>query len=567
MPPSPSGTAPPGPPTIYEPRTTPGEQRMKGGAEIAMSLADMLNNWSDKFYKQEAAAAEYKGTQAGTLEGLTESQVELRGGETIYDRAFNIGALEAYKGRIRLDAKRTIGEYAARHQDDVDRYDTLVGVYTQETLREQTDPQIQAFTRRIIEERALEYRSDILKKGLEDERSMHFGVWEVDLFELEKDLASAIQSGDKVAAGNKVKDIASHIATGVEAQFITASEGVEKSKKFEADAVFQTYLTLFRDEMRDGNGWTYYESFVYDNDVEMTPAVRQRIKKEMENDLAGYYRHQDRVERVQQLRVKKTQDDNFSEGLLRHSDGTLTMVDIDSKLYRRELGPTQYSALARLLDADQEEVNAKINRLTQFAIWADIYNGFDEDGKGDIGEAIAKGVSSGAIDGSTATSMLKTIDDPNFESVTKNADYQVALRQIDTQLGQASGPMAFLEPDTANTVSAARRELYNRASEGEKPLYIVDDIITRGLMQLGRDNEPGIVPRYSARNNDKTYNLKESNQKASSALASGAITHDQFIEINNDQTRYWEWFIKNKSAGNSLDKSTIEKQRREAEGG
>jgi len=75
------------------------------------------------------------------------------------------------------------------------------------------------------------------------------------------------------------------------------------------------------------------------------------------------------------------------------------------------------------------------------------------------------------------------------------------------------------------------------------------------------------VPRYSAWNNDKTYNLKESNQKASSALASGAITHDQFIEINNDQTRYWEWFIKNKSAGNSLDKSTIEKQRREAEGG
>jgi len=115
-PPTPAG-APPGPPTIYEPKITPGEQRSKGAAVIAMSLSEKLDQWSNRFYKKAEVERKRTGYEAGlasgsqmeSIEGTdTARQPELLGGTTVYDLAFNKGARIAYQAAIHLDIREQI---------------------------------------------------------------------------------------------------------------------------------------------------------------------------------------------------------------------------------------------------------------------------------------------------------------------------------------------------------------------------------------------------------------------------------------------------------------------------
>jgi len=526
---------------------------MKGAIAQASQLSQILGDWGDRFYKQAAAGAEAKGKRAGLSAGLA-GEYEPRTGDTIYDQAFNIGAFEAYKGTIQLDAKNKIRDYALQvekdHPGDADIFDTLVNNYAYSTLKEQSNnPELQAFTKHKIAEYAFEYRTAILKDGMARAKQEQIEVFYSILNEDTNDLTNAIRSGDEALSGNRLLELQTHFDKGVAAGHLTGKEAATKFQKIKDDATELEYTVGFERVLESGGidrGWVAYEQFKFNTPEEtMSVDVKERIETMMETSLATFTQHQDRVDRLADLQVTRDQERMFASGLIKESIGKLTMLEIQEQLRARKINPTQFKALAKLLDADLKEVNAAINRNTEFYIWQDIHNGFDEDERSDIGLKIARAIETGALSPGVAAQMLETIGDPNFHSVTKNADYKIAIEQIRIDLGRVSGPLAMYEEGTATTVAAAMRELYVRSSNGETPLDIVDSIIARGKIKLNRDYhdqiDPGLLPLYSAFHQDGSYDIQQSRSNARQMLESKTITWEQYHVIFENQGNYWRW--------------------------
>ena len=572
MPPSPAGAAPPappGPPHIYEPRITPAEQRMKGAIAQASQLSKILGAWGDRFYKQAEVEAEASGTHAGLQAGLA-GEYEMRTGGTIYDQAFNTGAFEAYKGQVRMDAKSKIRDFAlqtsTQHNGDVGVFDTLVDNYAVSTLKEQSDnPKLQAFTKHKIAEYSFEYRTSLLKERNARDKQIQIETFHSDVNDQVDDLTIAIRSGDKAMSANRLLEIQASIDAGVAAGHITGKEAATKFQNIKDEAMVIEHLREFEGELASSGlpltaGWIAYEEFKFNNpDKDMPADVKARIEQSMVSALTTQTQRNDRVDRLARAKVDEEQTNNFIAGLEQHFNGTLTEEGIAEKLRLRKISPDHYTTLSKLLGADLKEIEANINRINEYGIWVDIHDGLDsEEEKQKILSKITGQVANGLSAG-VAKQMLEVVTDPNYQNVTKNADYQLAVQQINIDLGRASGPLASYEEGTATTVAAALRELYVRSSQDEKPLDIVNGIITRGKIKLERSDvtDPGLLPRYSAWHTDGSYDVQGSNVVAEAALTDGAITWEEFHDIYEKQRAYWR-FITEKPA-NLDDQAHFEK--------
>ncbi|MAH46075.1 hypothetical protein CMI37_09595 [Candidatus Pacearchaeota archaeon] len=263
LPPSPAGSAPPGPPTLYEPKTTPGEQRMKGGAKIAMSLADMLNNWSDKVYKQEAMTVKKNAYESGLAYGQqAEGDIELRGGVTVYDQAFNKGARLAYQSAVQLDMREAITKYEIEHPADTNLFDAKASSYRDSILGEITDPETLAFATNKVAEYTLDSRTRILKAETAEDRAQQLSTVQENLDAANRDVGLAIEMGDDAMALNRAALRETIILRAVDADLIKESKAPELINKMREDDAVAIWVRDYRKELEAGKGDEAYEAFI-----------------------------------------------------------------------------------------------------------------------------------------------------------------------------------------------------------------------------------------------------------------------------------------------------------------
>ena len=544
MPPRPAG-APPGPPRIYEPRITPAEAQFKGQAQIASQLSKTLGAWGDRFYDRAVAEAEQSGLQAGTLAGGS-GTIELNDEDTIYANAFNKGVMEAYKGRLQLDSKQTLSRFAIEHPDDVDAYDRMVNTYKVNTLKQQSDPQIQAYTSQKIDEYAFEYRNKILAKQVERDHQYAAAVWHESLYQKTLDLEMRIKDGDQALITNTGIDLQNHLDAGIASKFVSGEEASDLSIKLREDAQVQLYLEEFRRESRDGNADAAFLAFRNNDDLPVSDAVRERVETDMLQDIKDADYMREKEEKVLQEAKEAEQRKVTAMGLELYGNDQLSMEWVNQQTRARSINNSQIQMLQRLAESSEADIRSRLNADVELDLWQEIYGGVDNIDLPDMYERITNAVAAG-IAPNTGASMFKTLADPNYDAVTNTEEYKLAQRQIRTIVGKSTGgPFSGLYEDdsTAQSVAAAERELFvmMQRHPDRNPLDIVNPIIQRAMSHLNdREVNPGIRPRFSAYNADGSYDLQGSNVLAEVAWTNKELDTYEFAEIIEQQKSYHQW--------------------------
>ena len=269
MPPSPAGSAPPappGPPHIYEPRNTPAEQRMKGAIAQASQLSQILGDWGDRFYKQAAAEAEKTGYETGVAYGQQTlprgDTLELRGGTTIYDVAFDKGARLAYSGQIELDAKRSLQDYELRNPADVKTFDQLAKSYRDSTLAEIGDPLVKAKATQSIDDLIFSHRSRILKQEFLNNRQAQHISFDESLRLKNNEVSIAIDEGDHNRALNLIAKREEVINEAVASMLIPSEEAGDKLKRqLRENDIVSFAAEQYEKDLEAGNGDLAYKIF------------------------------------------------------------------------------------------------------------------------------------------------------------------------------------------------------------------------------------------------------------------------------------------------------------------
>ena len=544
MPPRPSG-APPGPPRIYEPRITPAEAQFKGQAQIASQLSKTLGAWGDRFYKRAAADAEQRGLQAGTLAGGS-GAIELSDEDTIYANAFNKGVMEAYKGRLQLDSKQTLSRFAIEHPDDVDTYDRMVETYKVNTLKQQSDPQIQAYTSQKIDEYAFEYRNKILAKQVERDREYSAAVWHESLYQKTLDLEMRIKDGDQALITNTGIDLQNHLDAGIASGFVSGEEASDLSIKLREDAQVQLYLEEYREEARKGNGDAAFLAFRNNDDLDVSDAIRERVEQGMLAKIKAADDWREKEEKALQEAQEAIQREVTAMGLELYGNDQLSIEWVNRQTDARLINNSQTQMLQRLAKSSEDEIRSRMNADVELELWQDIHNGIDNSEMGEIADRITNAVAAG-IAPNTGASMFKTLADPNYDAVTNTEEYKLAQRQIRTIVGKSPGGLfsgLFEDDSTAQSVAAAERELFvmMQRHPDRNPLDIVNPIIQRAISHLNdREVNPGIRPRFSAYNADGSYDLQGSNVLAEVAWTNKELDIYEFAEIIEQQKSYHQW--------------------------
>ena len=250
MPPRPAG-APPGPPRIYEPRITPAQAQFEGQAKIASQLSQTLDAWGDRFFKQAAAQAEKTGYETGLEYGHQTDSMELRGGTTIYDMAFNKGARETYKSRLALDSKERISQLEISSNGRTSTFDQTAKAYRDSTLKAIEDPESRAYAARKIDERIVDSRTRLLKQEYADARAVQVSQVDTTLEQNRGDIKLAIDRKDYAQAFNLVVEGEQHIAAAVDSLLIDEAEAEKQRKALKNWARLHVELERFQEELEN----------------------------------------------------------------------------------------------------------------------------------------------------------------------------------------------------------------------------------------------------------------------------------------------------------------------------
>ena len=248
MPPRPAG-APPGPPRIYEPRITPAEAQFKGQAQIASQLSQTLDAWGDRFYKQAAAQAEKTGYETGLEYGHQTDSMELRGGTTIYDMAFNKGARETYKSRIQLDAREKIDGLEINFPADASKFDTLAKAYSESTVNAITDPETKAYAAKTINGYIVSSRSRITKKEFENNRETQRTIFNAAVKQRQADIEMAYREGDYGLGLERQAEYERWLVDQQQAHFLSDAEVFQAKQDMRDHSALIFHLAQYRDEL------------------------------------------------------------------------------------------------------------------------------------------------------------------------------------------------------------------------------------------------------------------------------------------------------------------------------
>lgn len=248
MPPRPAG-APPGPPRIYEPRITPAEAQFKGQAQIASQLSQTLDAWGDRFYKQAAAQAEKTGYETGLEYGQQTGSMELRGGTTIYDMAFNKGARETYKSRIQLDAREKITSLEINSPADASKFDPFAKAYRESTLSAIDDPETKAYAAKTIDEYIVSSRSRITKKEFENNRETQRTIFDEAVKQRQADIEIAYRTGDYGLGLERQAEYERWLVDQQHAHFLSDAEVFQAKQNMRDHGALIFHLAQYRDEL------------------------------------------------------------------------------------------------------------------------------------------------------------------------------------------------------------------------------------------------------------------------------------------------------------------------------
>ena len=574
MPPRPSA-APPPPPHIYRPKTTPAEATARAGAQIASDLSKVLGQWGDVAYKEAAKEAEQSGLQAGLAMGGGGGTIRLNEDDTIYANAFNKGVMEAYKGRLRLDAKTAFQGYAINHPADVDTYDQLVAGYVRGTEKQLKDPAMIKFAQGIMGEYALQYRYGIAKEQFERARDMSEVTWNETQRELEKDLFFRIEKGEiptaamwdgdvghvdgepitSVGINNTVHSIVQHGLAGVEAKFQTADQLDSTMRRLMSESTILAHMTQFEDEANDGNADAAYLTFKNNDALDISSDDRKTIESRMLRRLKEIQYFKEIKEKELDRQLKLDQETTAAIGWGLYGRGKLTRSVVNGWIDERKLNSAQAGAFLRVVEKTDAEQAKQESAEVTLGFYDELFRGVDE---GDDRDDFVKRLNSvigeeNGISGATGVDILGKLLHKNYLSVTKSDNYKAALQQIDYRVGKVvTGLFGFdFDDSTTNALAAAKRELYRKSTENpdSDPLDLVENIIARALRHIGNTKieDPGLQPDYTLRNEDGSFNLYGSRLEAEVAFTREEITLEQFLYIFEQQKNYDDWEKQNET--------------------
>ena len=555
---------------------TPAEATAKAGAKIASDLSKVLGHWGDVAYKEAATEAEQSGLQAGLAMGGGGGTIRLNEDDTIYANAFNKGVMEAYKGRLRLDAKTAFQGYAINHPADVDTYDQLVAGYVRGTEKQLKDPAMIKFAQGIMGEYALQYRYGIAKEQFERARDMSEVTWNETQRELEKDLFFRIEKGEiptgsawgvgddvrhedgepvtSVGINNTVHSIVQHGLAGVEAKFQTADQLDSTMRRLMSESTILAHMTQFEDEANDGNADAAYLTFKNNDVLDISSDDRKTIESRMLRRLKEIQYFKEIKEKELDRQLKLDQETTAAIGWGLYGRGKLTRSVVNGWIDERKLNSAQAGAFLRVVEKTDAEQAKQESAEVTLGFYDELFRGVDDEDRDDFVDRLYSVIGEeNGISGATGVDILGKLLHKNYLSVTKSDNYKAALQQIDYRVGNVvTGVFGFdFDDSTTNALAAAKRELYRKSTENpdENPLDLVEKIIARALRHIGNTKieDPGTEPEYTRRNEDGSFNLQQSLKDVDAARKNGYITGEQFLYIIEQQSDYDKWEKQNET--------------------
>ncbi len=538
-------TAPPSAPNLRRPRITPAEATMRGEAALGSQLTKMLDSWANVAYSHATEEAKIEGKKAGLRAGLGQVDApELRGDNTFYGQAYDEGALLAHQSAAGIDIKESMNRLGREYSHDPQNFKKATESY-REGLLESISPDLQVWANETINTSASSIGIEVENNFLNRKREQEIAIIHVRKTQLMQEYLAASRAGSKEEQAAKERELLLLIEKEVALEYITPTNAIKAINTMIEESQFYMargeFTRLIQEEGTD-HAEGVWVKFMEEPPKDMAPKLQGRISNEMESQLRDRIWVKDRKEAEIEKRVKAGQNAYFEKLLLFEARGNLKMGTIQTALYDRTINAQMFQTLKGLLESDMAEQESRRNTQVIGSIWNEIYNGVDEERAGEIKEYIISLLGTG-IDAGTGRGMFNVLSSPEYQAVTKEPGYNTALNQITTSLGRGSGLMAILDPNTADTVAAARRELYDRVSDGEDAMEIVAGIINRAKM-FNDQYEPEpfmIAPQYSVSNEEGNFDLKASLARLKTAWENKEIELPAYKRIFDQLMEYQQF--------------------------
>lgn len=505
---------------------------MRGEAALGSQLTKILDSWADVGFSQAAEEAKIEGKKAGLKAALGQVDApELRGDSTIYGQAYDEGALLAHQSAVGIDIKETMSRLGREYSHDPQNFKRATEKY-RDGMLESISPDLQVWANESINTSASRIGIEVDNNFLNRKAEQESAVIDKRLKDLLQETLVAASAGSDEEHDDKQMEFQLLLKRSVELGYKKPAEAIKAFDAMIDEGRFYAakgeYTRLLKNEGID-QAEDVWVDFIENPPKDISPKLRDKISNEMESQLRDSIWAKERSEAAIEKRVKAGHTAYFEKLLLSEARGGLTLVNIQAALHNRTIDAQQYQALKGLIESDITEQESRRNTQVIGSLWSDIYSGVDEERESEIRETITNLLGDG-IDAGTARSMLNVISSPDYQAVTKEPGFGYALTQINTSLGRASGPMAILDPNTADTVAAARRELYDRVSKGENAMDIVGGIIERAKMFNDKYEAERfmIAPQYSKSDAEGNFDLSASSTSLLNDWKSGLITLDEY---------------------------------------
>ena len=525
---------------------------MRGEAALGSQLTKMLDSWADVAYNHATEEAKIEGKKAGLRAGLGQVDApELRGDNTFYGQAYDEGALLAHQSAAGIDIKESMTRLGREYSHDPQNFKKATESY-REGLLESISPDLQVWANETINTSASSIGIEVENNFLNRKREQEIAINDVRQKQLMQEILVAAGAGSKEDQKAKEMELLLLIEKQVALGHITPTNAIKAINTMIDESQFYMargeFTRLIQKEGTD-HAEGVWVKFMEEPPKDMAPKLQARISNEMESQLKDMIWVKERKEAAIEKRVKAGQNAYFEKLLFFEARDNLTMGTIQTALYDRTITPQMFQTLKGLLESDMAEQESRRNTQVIGTIWNEIYNGVDEKRAGEIKDYIISLLGTG-IDAGTGRSMFNVLSNPDYQAVTKKTGFNYALNQINTSLGRGSGLMAILDPNTAETVAAARRELYDRVSDGEDAMEIVAGIINRAKM-FNDQYEPEpfmIAPQYSVSNAEGNFDLEASQARLATAWENKEIELPAYNRIFN-QLKEYQQFKQNQTNG------------------
>lgn len=212
-----------------------GAQLDTSGADVARSLAQSLNNFSDFAGGERREIVEKESLAAGLLAG-SEGQLPRKNEFSVASKAFNRGLRASYLAEVQTDIRSNMGRIAQENALNPKGFENAALAWEAKTLEGIEDAQLQVSIKNDIRNRSSSLYQNIADAKFKAEREEAIFITNNEIFSLDQEIQGFASEGDEVGVADNILRAWSLIDEQVESGFKDLETGQTEKIELQKNA-------------------------------------------------------------------------------------------------------------------------------------------------------------------------------------------------------------------------------------------------------------------------------------------------------------------------------------------